>query len=214
MQDVRSRMPGETEKVRARWNRSSRVYDFVLAPLELLSFSRLRKKQFRHVEGPRVLEVGVGTGRNFAYYPGGIEVVGIDFSEGMFSWAKRRALHEGIHIDLKQMDVQELEFDDDSFDTVVSTLVFCSVPDPVRGLREIRRVCRPTGKAIFLEHGRPQSEILGRLFDLLDPVTARAWGDHINRRTTNNIKTSGLLVEREESYYSGIMKLIIASPNK
>jgi len=83
------------------------------------------------------------------------------------------------------MDVQQLAFPDNFFDTVFATFVFCSVPDPVLGVKELRRVCQPDGKLILLEHMRPGNPVLGFLFDLVDPFVVRMMGAHIIRRTSN-----------------------------
>lgn len=90
----------------------------------------------------KILEVVVGTGKNFINYPPGADVTAIDFSENMLSRARARAEQLGIRATILQMDVQALKFEDESFDTIVSTCVFCSFPDPVKGLIELRRVCK------------------------------------------------------------------------
>ena len=89
----------------------------------------------------------------------------------MLALARKRAEVEKItNVDLMQMDAQTLTFPDDSFDAVVATFVYCSVPDPVMGLREINRVLRPDGEVVFLEHMYPENPLLGRIFDLLNPI--------------------------------------------
>jgi len=110
------------------------------------------------------------------------------------------------------MDVEHLAFPDQSFDTVVATFVFCSVPDPIRGLREVRRVCKPTGRVILLEHVRPSGPLLGRIFDLLNPLAVRLSGANINRRTVENAREAELHVTMEQNLFSDIVKLIIAQP--
>ena len=114
-------------------------------------------------------------------------------------------------VTLHLMDVEELRFPPGSFDSVAATCVFCSVPDPVRGLSEIRRVLRPDGRALFLEHMRPGAPWLATLSDWLDPLVSRA-GPHINRRTMDNIKAAGFAVEREDNLLSDVLKLVVAHP--
>ena len=117
-----------------------------------------------------------------------------------------------MKVDLAEMDVQDLAFPDQSFDTVLATFVFCSVPDPVRGLRELRRVCRPSGELFLLEHMRPTNSILGALFDLLNPLVVRMMGANINRRTIENIRHAGWEVVVEENLFSDMVKWIEAEP--
>ena len=159
-----------------------------------------------------MLEVGVGTGKNLNYYPEGVEATGIDFSPRMLTKAEKRANDLGIEVDLKEMDAQQLSFPDHSFDTVFATFVFCSVPDPVLGLREMRRVCKPDGILLLLEHMRPGNRLLGLVFDALNPMVVRMMGANINRKTMDNIREAGWTVEVEEHLSSDIVRWIEARP--
>ena len=168
---------------------------------------RYRSRLIARVRGPRVLEVGVGTGRNLPLYAADVDLEAIDFSPRMLERAHRRPQRPRQHLLL--MDVQELAWPSAAFDTVVSTCVFCSVPDPVRGLSEIRRVLRPDGHALFLEHMRPGTPWLAQVFDWMDPLVARN-GPHINRRTMDNIRAARLVVEQEDNLVSDILKFVVA----
>lgn len=128
------------------------------------------------VMGPRVLEVGVGTGRSLPYYPEGLGVTAIDLSGGMPARAKQRARDLGLSVNLRRMDVQKLDFPDDYFDTAVATCTFCSVPDPVLGLEEIRRTLKPDGRVLLLEHMRHDNRVLGALMDWMESPCGPAHG--------------------------------------
>lgn len=204
-----SPMPDANELTRRRYDRSAARYDIMTWPMERMAMGRARRRLLSLVQGPRVLEIGAGTGINLPLYPGGVQVDAIDFSPRMLERARRKPVPPNVTLTL--MDVQDLQFPSGSFDTAVATCVFCSVPDPVRGLAEIRRVLRSGARALFLEHVRPGSQWLGALFDRLDPLVSRA-GPHINRRTVENIRAAGLHIEREENLLSDIVKLIVARP--
>ncbi|NOZ28928.1 MAG: methyltransferase domain-containing protein [Chloroflexi bacterium] len=200
----------ETTLTRARYDRIAPLYDLMEALAER-RYNDWRQRVWSLVTGPRVLEVGVGTGKNMPYYPSGIQVTGVDLSARMLDRARRRAERLGRSVTLLQMDAQALEFPDDAFDGAVATFVFCSVPDPVLGLQEMARVVRPGGRVVLLEHVRSEHPILGRLMDLLDPVIARLMGPHINRRTVDNVRRAGLDIERVDDLGArGIFKLIVA----
>jgi ubiquinone/menaquinone biosynthesis C-methylase UbiE len=170
-----------------------------------------RKKLRSLVQGPRVLEVGVGTGRNIPFYPRQIAVTGIDITPAMLNQAAQRAAVLGVTPDLRLGDVQNLTFPDASFDNVVATFVFCSVPDPVLGLREIKRILKPGGKLFLLEHVRSSQLIIGEIMDMLNPFVVRMMGANINRRTVENVQVAGLAIEYIENLDGlGIFKLIIA----
>jgi ubiquinone/menaquinone biosynthesis C-methylase UbiE len=162
------------------------------------------------IKGGKVLEVGVGTGKNMDYYPDGIEITAVDLSPRMLKRAQKRAGRLGLDVRLLEMDAQSLAFPDNFFDTVFATFVFCSVPDPVQGLRELRRVCKPAGKLLLLEHVRPGNELMGIFFDAINPLIVRMIGANINRRTVDNIEAAGWQIQTQQHLSSDVVRLIEA----
>lgn len=200
----------DTWRTRKRYDRLAFFYDLIEAPVERYRFSMWRVRLGERIVGKHALEVGVGTGKNLPYYARGVKTTAIDISPRMLEKAKKKARTLGMEMDFREMDVQNLEFEDGIFDTVFATFVFCSVPDPVLGLRELRRVCRPGGKLLLLEHVRPGNPFLGLLFDLLNPMVVRMMGANINRRTMENIRKAGWQIRVEQRLYSDIVRWIEA----
>jgi ubiquinone/menaquinone biosynthesis C-methylase UbiE len=202
-----------TAATKARYDRIARIYDLV----ETMSEGRFkpwREKLWSCAQGS-VLEIGVGTGKNFPYHPRGSKVTGIDLSDQMLARAQERARRLGRPVALAEGDAQALEFPDNSFDTAADTFVFCSVPDPVRGLRELRRVVKPGGRILLLEHVRIDRPVMGWMMDLLNPIIVRLWGANINRRTVENVKQAGLDIEDiQDLGPMKMVKLIVAKPRK
>ena len=199
------------DTVRRRYNRGARTYDLMQALNERVAFRRLRDALWRRAPANGdLLEIGVGTGVNLSHYPPGVRATAIDISEKMLERAKARAGREHVDADLRLMDAQHLAFPDASFDAVVATCVFCSVPDPVAGLREARRVLRPGGRLLLLEHVRSGCPVGGRVMDVLNPVVVRMAGANINRRTVENVRAAGFDQLDVSSHMLGIVKLIEA----
>ena len=199
-----------TKAARKTYNRIAPIYDLMEGLVERSRFSVWRELLWGTVEGNKILEIGVGTGKNFPYYPVNAEITAIDFSEKMLLHATEKAKKQGVEITLQQMDVQDLSLEDAIFDTVVATFVFCSVPDPIKGLKEIKRVCKPGGKVLLMEHVLSANRILGFLMNLINPIVVRTMGPNINRKTVENVSTSGLKVEKVTDLAAGIFKLIEA----
>jgi ubiquinone/menaquinone biosynthesis C-methylase UbiE len=183
----------------------------VEAPWEALIYRGLRRRLWANVPGGTVLEVGVGTGRNLPYHPGDARVVAIDLSPRMLRRAAGKGPQGGRQVDFVLADAQRLPFRDGAFDAATATFVFCSVPDPVAGLKELKRVVRGGGQAHLLEHVRLTNRLLGRVMDLLNPLWVRLTGANINRDTVGNVARAGLDVQSVESRMLGIMKLIRGS---
>ncbi len=197
---------------RKRYNRMALIYDFVEAPVEKMRFASWRQRLRTSIVGPKALEIGVGTGKNLPYYPEDAKITAIDLSPRMLSRARRKAEQLVLDFKILEMDAQNLAFPDHAFDTVFATFVFCSVPDPVKGLQELRRVCKPEGRLLLLEHMRPGNPVLGLIFDFFNPMIIRMMGANINRKTMENIRKAGWQIQIEEYLSSDIVRRIEATP--
>jgi ubiquinone/menaquinone biosynthesis C-methylase UbiE len=188
----------------------TKAYDRFMSPLERLGLGEWRKELLRQVEPP-LLEIGVGTGASLHWYDGLSPVVAVDREGKMAGAASQRASALGSSATIGQMDAQHLAFADDTFASVVTSMVFCSVADPVNGLRQIRRVLRPGGRLYMLEHVRPNHPFLGSLADVLNvPWHAFSGECHLNRRTADNVVAAGFIVESVAERFGGAVNLIVA----
>lgn len=197
------------EVIKQRYNRISTVYDW----MDVIIRDKWRKEVYKGLTG-NILEVGVGTGNNIPFYPAEGTVTGIDFSERMLEKAKEKLKKHKSNATLRLMDAQHMEFDDNTFDAVVTTCVFCSVPDPIAGLKEIRRVVKPGGVIRMLEHMRSDQPLMGKMMDVVNPLVVGIVGANINRDTMENLKHVGLTVEDEHLIMGSMYRLITLDPNK
>jgi ubiquinone/menaquinone biosynthesis C-methylase UbiE len=154
-----------------------------------------------------VLEVGAGTGLNFSWYrPEQVErVEAIEPDSAMQTYARQRVRQAAVPISLTQASVETLPFADASFDSVVVTLVFCSVEDPAQGMQEIKRVLKPQGALFLFEHVRSQSAWIARLQDALVPMTAHLFGNcHWNRDTAHAVQEAGFQITHVRCVKGGL----------
>lgn len=176
-------------KTKQYYDRNAALYDKILSPVEK-TLSKWRRRLLKDAQG-EILEIGIGTGKSLLDYPDGVSITGIDSSENMLRYARKRAKGYNHIEKLLIMDAENLIFDDNTFDTVVSSCVFCSVDNPVTAFKEIKRVCKNNGSIYLLEHVRSQKKILGKVMDILNPISFRLYGDNINRKTYNNLIEAG-----------------------
>jgi ubiquinone/menaquinone biosynthesis C-methylase UbiE len=188
-----------------KWDAASRNFD-------LFSYGddrRLgphKRRLFEKMHGATLM-LAAGTGNDFRFFPPGRSIVAIDISAKMLECAaKKAAAYEGT-IELRQMDACQLEFADNTFDTVVTVCTFCSVPKPVFGLRELYRVLKPGGQILMFEHVRSRIGPLGVFLDLMTPLSRRL-GPDLNRDTVGNVQKAGFRIRREENVYLDIIKAV------
>jgi phosphatidylethanolamine/phosphatidyl-N-methylethanolamine N-methyltransferase len=161
----------ENDFVAGVYEKLASVYDLAFGPT--LQPGRVRAiDQMAIKPGERVLEVGVGTGINLSLYPKDCRITGIDFSSSMLEKARERVMRDGLQqMRLRQMDAADLKFADDSFDIVYAPYLISVVPDPVKVACEMRRVCRPGGRIIFLNHFLSPNLLVSRFERLISPFT-------------------------------------------
>ncbi len=201
-----------TSVIQRRYDRQAATFDLAEVVTEVM-VSRWRRRLWDMVPAEsHVLEIGVGTGKNLRWHPPGVSVTAIDFSPEMLARAVRKKRTSGLSVELALMDAQAEAFADSSFDVVVATFVFCSVPNPLIGFSEVRRILRPEGRLLLLEHVRSGLPVVGRCMDWLNPVSVRLLGAYINRDTVANVERAGFQVLEVNDLFLDIAKLIIARP--
>lgn len=155
------------------------------------------------------LEVAVGTGLNLPYYAGDLPLTGIDLSHEMLAIARKRAAELGRDVELREADAHELPFEDTSFDSVVCTYSLCGIPDPERAVGEMKRVLRPGGRLVLVDHIRSTSRVLFRLQKGIELLSKRE-GEHMTRRPLEQVLANGLQVQLRERMRAGIIERVIA----
>ena len=157
------------------------------------------------------LEVAIGTGLNLPLYPSDVSLTGIDLSPEMLDIARERASSLGREVDLREVDAQALPFEDNSFDTVVCTYSLCNVPDDERVVAEMKRVLKPGGRLILVDHIRSAVKPIYWVQKVLEPLSVRSDGDHLTRRPMLHVKAAGFEIESRDRMRAGILERLVAS---
>jgi ubiquinone/menaquinone biosynthesis C-methylase UbiE len=194
-----------------RYQRIAPWYDLLDLPFEYGRYRRIRPLLLEGLSG-RLIDAGVGTGRNFAYYPAGAEVVGIDISPAMLARARRRRQALGAAVELREMDVTRLDFPRAHFDAAVATFLFCVLPAEAQipALRELGRVVKSDGTIRMLEYVRPEGKVRRAVSRLWEPWMAWAFGAGLDRRTEEHVPEAGLELVESRFVVEDLLKLVSA----
>lgn len=191
----------------AKWDASAGTYDrFSYGPER--RWAPLKRELFATMQG-KILFLAAGTGLDFEFFPQGQEIDAIDISPRMLERARPRAAAYDGRITLHEMDAQRLAFADASFDQVFSVCTFCSVPDPVAGLRELRRVLRPGGELRMFEHTGSRWFPFNVMLHVMTPISRRI-GPEMNRDTVSNVRKAGFTLREVRNIYLDVVRIIVA----
>ncbi len=197
----------ESQRVKDQYDKISGAYDAVI---DRLIPDAWRQRATGFACG-YILEVGIGTGLNLSFYPDSCkDILGIDVSLRMLDRANRKKALCKAPVKLEVMDIQALPLPSGSFDTVLASFVFCTVPDPAEGLRECYRILKPGGRLILLEHMISGKRLLQHLMNCINPLTVKILGDHINRNTLFLVTATGFRTQVVENLFGDVVRLIVA----
>ncbi len=199
----------ETERVLRVYEKEAQKYDREMRILERLLFAGGREWVCSQAAGD-VLEIALGTGRNLPHYRKDVRLTGIELSPAMLEIARARARELGRDADLRVGDAQALDFPAESFDTVVCTLSLCTIPDDRAAVSEVRRVLRPGGRFLLLEHVRSSLLPVGLGQRLLAPLFLRFEADHLLREPLDHLEAEAFNIERVERLKLGIVERLAA----
>ena len=198
-----------TDRQRRVWDKRAPSYDRLMGLMEKLFFGDGRAWACSQASGD-VLEVAVGTGRNLPFYPDSIRLTGIELSPAMLAMARRRAQELGREVDFREGDAQALTFPDASFDTVICTMSLCSIPDDRKAVAEMKRVLRPGGRLLLVDHVPSTSRLWHDIQWLIEQVTVRLEGEHMLRRPLELVVAEGFEIESRERLKAGIVERVSA----
>jgi ubiquinone/menaquinone biosynthesis C-methylase UbiE len=200
---------------KSRYARIARLYDLLDLPFEYGRYRPLRRELFLGLSG-RILDAGVGTGRNMPFYPTGAKVVGIDASPEMLARARARRDRLGIEVDLFEMDALRTAFADSYFDAVVAAFLFCVLDEDEQlpALRELGRICKPEGEIRILEYAYSSDPVRRFVMRLWAPWVRYAFGAGFDRNTESYAAAAGLAVSAKRWLFRDIIKLLVLKPQR
>jgi ubiquinone/menaquinone biosynthesis C-methylase UbiE len=199
----------ETERVRRIQDKEAPRYDRQMGFYDRILFAGGREWACSQVNG-EVLELALGTGRNLTYYPAHVRLTAIELSPQMLEIARKRAAELARDVDLRIGDAQALEFEDQSFDTVIITFGLCTIPNDRRAVTDAHRVLRPGGRLVLLEHVRSPSLAVRALQRALDPLSVRFAADHLVRDPLDYLGNVGFEIDSVQRLKWGIVERVVA----
>jgi len=203
-------LQAENELRRRAWNRNAPRFDREMGFMERLMGHEHRPWACGEAQG-KTLEVAIGTGLNLPHYRGDIRLTGIDLSDGMLAVARVRAIELGRDVELLEGDAHDLPFEAASFESVVCTYSLCGIPDPALAIQEMRRVLRPGGRLILVDHVRSTSRSFHLLQRGIESFTRRE-GEFMTRRPLEQVLAAGFRVEHQRRSKAGIIERVVATP--
>ncbi len=192
-----------------KWDSFAPLFDLMGGFGPEKRWAPFKRELFTEMGDGNILFLAIGTGLDIAQFPPGRRITGIDISPKMMAKAEPRAKAYDGEITLRHMDAQEMDFEDGSFDQVFTSCTFCSVPDPIRGLGEVRRVLKPGGQLRMFEHTGSHVFPTNLMMKVMDPVW-RNLGPSMVRETVNNVQAAGFEIERVDNLFMDVVKAIRA----
>jgi ubiquinone/menaquinone biosynthesis C-methylase UbiE len=195
---------------RDKWDRVAKTFDFMSQFGPEMRWRPAKQKAFAHMRpDARILFVALGTGLDIACFPSRCKITAIDISPQMLERAKPRVAAYDGEIEALVADVRELDFPDEHFDQVFTSCTFCSVPEPVTGLRELRRVLKTGGDLYMFEHTGSRWFPFNLMMNVMTPLTSRV-GPDMNRPTTDNVHKAGFTLEAVDHVFLDVVKTLHA----
>ncbi len=207
----RKRKPPDTARVLEFYERTASRYDRSIRFWERVLRMEPGRRWLAGEAGGRVLEIGIGTGRNLPNYREDVHVTGIELSPSMLQIARARAADCRAPVELMVGDAAALPFPDASFDTVIFCLTLCTVPDDHRAVKEAVRALRRGGQMLLLEHVRSSNPVVRIGQRALEPISLRLEADHLTREPLELLRDAGLVIEHLERWALGIMERVRAT---
>lgn len=192
-----------------KWDRAAANFDLMAGYGPEKRWAPVKRALFSRMGDGRILFLAIGTGLDVPFFPGGRRITAIDISDAMIEKARARAGRYEGEIELQQMDVHEMPFEDGHFDQVFTSCTFCSVPRPVEGLAQLRRVLKPGGELHMFEHTGSRYFPFSLMMNVMTPLSRR-FGPEMNRKTEENVAAAGFTVESVEHVYLDVVKTISA----
>ena len=196
-------------QTQAKWDKAAPTFDIMAGRGAENRWRPAKRELFSRMQG-NILFLALGTGLDIEAFPPGRTITAIDISPKMLEQAAPRVAAYDGQIDARVMDVHELAFEDDSFDQVFTSCTFCSVPDPVGGLRSLRRVLKPGGELLMFEHTGSAYYPFKIMMDIMTQLSRRV-GPDMNRKTVDNVRAAGFELQEVNNLFLDVVKIIRAT---